>query len=72
MSYKKDENGNIVLGDDGHPIPAVQGVVEAVIVPVEHKRTSASGGASAEGVVLGTLLDCPACSSTPCACKKGS
>jgi hypothetical protein len=71
MSYLLDANGNPVLGPDGHPIPAVQGVVTAAMEPIQHKRTSAGGGASAEGVTIGTLLDCPACSSTPCACKKG-
>jgi hypothetical protein len=72
MPYKLGPDGKPLRGDDGHPIPAVQGIVEAQHAPIEHKRTSAGGGASAEGEAIGTLLDCPACSSTPCACKKGS
>lgn len=27
--YQTDENGNVVCGDDGHPIPRLQGVVQA-------------------------------------------
>lgn len=75
MSYKKNPDGSLVLGPDGHPIPEKQGIVSAVMEPVQHeRRTGAGSGASAEGVTIGKLLDCPQCSATPCACpqKKGS
>lgn len=69
MSYQRDAAGNVVLGEDGHPIPAQQGIVEAQHAPIEHKRTSAGGGASAEGVTIGTLIPDPEPASSP---KKGS
>lgn len=76
MSYKKNPDGSLVLGPDGHPIPELQGIVSAVMTPVQHDRRGGEGGggASAEGVAIGKLLDCPQCSATPCACdaKKGS
>ena len=71
MSYKRDENGDLILGPDGHPIPEKQGVVEAKMEPIQHKRSEAGGGARAEGVTIGELIPDPA-PVTPPAPKKGS
>ena len=60
--YQTNPDGSNVLGPDGHPIPAVQGVVSAEIKPV-HIRDMNLGAFSSEkrssGLAVGHALILP-------------
>ena len=48
------------LGPDGHPIPEVQGVVDAVIQPISFKDKATAGKVVAKGEALdadGNVID---------------